>query len=344
MDTRGTRRGTLAELGEFGLIRRLHEVLGEAGGAVETGIGDDCAVVRVGDGAMLLATDSMVEGTHFVGPEDAGHPLRDLRSVGWRLAVSNLSDIAAMGGEPLAATVSVAASPEWPALALDQVYRGLREAADGYRLPVCGGDVVRTAGPTVLTLSILGEVPPGGQPVLRGGARPGDVLCVTGCLGESHAAVMLARGEGALPEALARRHLYPEPRLAEGTLLRLTGATAMMDLSDGLAGDLSKLADASGVGFEVDFADIPVSEALCAAASTPENARHWALAGGEDYELLVALPPERLGDARSALAVHSGLTPIGRVMAVSEGRSLVGRAQRVAWDPALSWDHFGRAG
>jgi thiamine-monophosphate kinase len=340
MDRPGARRGTLAELGEFGLIRHLADMLGEAGGRVETGIGDDCAVVRVGERAMLLATDSMVEGTHFLGPEGGGHPLRDLRSVGWRLAVSNLSDVAAMGGEPLAATASIAASPEWPTSALEQVYRGLREAADAYRLPVCGGDVVRTTGPTVLTLSILGEVAGGGQPVLRGGARPGDALCVTGCLGESRAAVRLTCGEVAPAEALVRRHLYPEPRLTEGALLRLAGATAMMDLSDGLSGDLPKLADASGVGFEVEFDDIPVSQALCAAATTVEDARHWALAGGEDYELLVALPPESLGRAQAALEEHSGLTPIGRLVEASEGRSLLGREQRVAWDAGLSWDHY----
>ncbi len=339
MGMRGNNWGTLADRGEFGLIDDLSALLGAPGGCVEAGIGDDCAVLRVGGRALLFAIDTMVEGAHFLPLGEPPHPLCDLRAAGWRLAVSNLSDIAAMGGRPLGATVSVAAPATYPVSALELVYRGLRDAAQAYSLPVCGGDTVRTEGPVVVSLSILGEAD--SVPILRRGARPGDVLCVTGALGASRAALALARGEGPLPEPLRLRHLYPTPRLAEGLLLA-ADAHAMMDLSDGMAGDLPKLAAASDVGFEIDFDSLPVSDDLLAASSSAATARRWALAGGEDYELLVALPAERVEEACLSLADHAGLHPVGRVLGAAEGRWLLRDGARSPWDPSLSWDHYRR--
>lgn len=331
---------SLEELGEFGLIGRLASILGPASGAVEVGIGDDCAVVRVGGERLLLAQDSMVEGVHFVALGAVDHPLHDLHSVGWRLAVSNLSDVAAMGGDPVAATVSVAAPDGCPPDALEAIYAGLRAASEAFGLPVCGGDVVRTAGPLALSLAIVGRAD--GEPATRSGARPGDVLCVTGRIGAARTALAIAEAGGRPPEDLVRRHLHPTPRLAEGRILRERGATAMIDLSDGLWGDAGRLAEASGVGLRIDIDALPLSETTLSAWPDARTARREALRGGEDYELLVAVPAERLVEIAEALRPLAGLTAVGNVVEGSPGARWVHPESESLAEAVGSWDHFAR--
>jgi thiamine-monophosphate kinase len=228
-------------------------------GPGEVWIGDDAAVLRPPDGPLLLAADALVEGLHWdpslAGPDDAG----------WKALAVNVSDLAAMGGRPLHCVVTVAV-PAGRAGDLDRLYDGLEAAAKAFDCPIVGGDL--TGGPAlVVTVAVTGTVDDG-DPVLRSGARPGDLLLVTGALGAASAAL---RERRAMPRVT--------PRVAEGTAARQGGATAMLDLSDGLLMDLRRLAEASGVGVVVD--DVPVAGGA---------SREDALSGGDDYELLFAAP------------------------------------------------------
>ena len=242
--------------------------------AGEVWIGDDAAVFPAAAGSTLLTVDTVVEGVHFlldlVGPDDAG----------WKALTTSVSDVAAMGGDPRRAVV--AATFRDPDL-LDGVYDGILAAAEVCRCPVVGGDL--TAGPAlVITVAVVGHVPVGEPPaVLRSGARPGHGIWVTGPLGASAAgleALRAAPTAGGAEGALVDAHLRPRARLAEGRAARLGGATAMIDVSDGLTLDLARLAAASGVA--ADLGLVPL-----APGATPEQ----ALGGGEDYELVFTVPP-----------------------------------------------------
>ena len=261
-----------------------------AGPPGEVWIGDDAAVLRPPAGPLLLAADALVEGLHWdpsvVGPDDAG----------WKALAVNVSDLAAMGGRPRHCVVTVAVPPG-RAGDLDRLYDGLEAAAKALDCPIVGGDL--TGGPAlVVTVAVTGTVD--GSPVLRSGARPGDLLLVTGPLGSASA-------------ALRQRRAPPRvtPRVAEGTAARMGGATAMVDLSDGLLLDLRRLADASGVGVVVD--DVPVAEGAT---------RDDALGGGEDYQLLLATPDQAVVQAAFEDARLAPPVVIGRCTADPGERAL----------------------
>jgi thiamine-monophosphate kinase len=238
----------------------------------EVWIGDDAAVLRPPTGVLLLAADTMVEGVH------ADLSVTTVADMGWKALVRNVSDIAAMGGRPLHCVVTVTVPPG-RAADLEALYDGLADASAAYACPVVGGDL--TAGPAfVVTVAITGTVD--GAPVLRSGGRPGDTLFVTGALGGAQAD---------LRAGVAGRTARPSARVDEGAAARSAGATAMIDLSDGLALDLRRLAGASGVGATVD--GVPVADR----ATTAD-----AMTGGDDYELLFAAP-----DADRVLRAFAGL-------------------------------------
>ncbi len=266
-----------------------------AGPPGEVWIGDDAAVLHPPVGPLLLAADALVEGLHWdpalTGVDDAG----------WKALAVNVSDVAAMGGRPLHCVVTVAV-PAGRAGDLDRLYDGLEAAAKALECPIVGGDL--TGGPAlVVTVAVTGTVD--GEPVLRSGARPGDLLFVSGPLGGASAALRERRPGGRVV-----------PRVAEGGAARRGGATAMLDLSDGLLIDLRRLAEASGVGVVVD--DVPVAE-----GATVED----ALGGGDDYELLFAAP--------SAPPFGSGAPiPIGRCTADPAERRLGGGPL-----PEGGWEH-----
>jgi thiamine-monophosphate kinase len=304
--------------GEFGAIASIAAALpGPPPG--ETWIGDDAAVLRHGRGWLILAADTVVEGVH------ADLRLTGIDDLGWKAMAANLSDLAAMGATPGHALVTVAGPPDTD---LDALYRGIREAAGTYRCPVVGGDL--TGCPVlVVTVAVTGSVDDG-DPVLRSGARPGDTLWVTGPLGASAAGLrLLQRDAGTAGSAgtagwerdARSAHARPVPLVAAGLAARRGGATAMIDVSDGLAADLSHLADRSGAGFELT--SVPV-----APAATLEE----ALGGGEDYQLVFAAP-----DDAAVIAAFEGLDPpvaIGRVVADRSVRTLGG----VALAPS-GWQH-----
>jgi thiamine-monophosphate kinase len=284
-------------------------------------IGDDAAVVAPppAAAALLLCADAAVAGVH------ADLDLVGLDDLGWKAMAACLSDVAAMGGRPGWALVTVAG--RLTEETLDTLYDGLLAAAASFGCPVVGGDL--TAGPALaVSVSVVGTCD--GPPVPRSGARPGDALLVTGPLGGSAAGLALLRqGRAAEAPDLHRAHCRPTPRLAEGEAARRAGASAMIDVSDGLAIDLRRLADASGVGVVLDA--VPVALGVARACDAPEAA---ALGGGEDYELLLAAPdPSAVAAAFAAAGLRPPL-PVGRCTADPAERRL-----RDLPLPDLGWDH-----
>jgi thiamine-monophosphate kinase len=298
--------------GEFAAIERLAARLAATGPAPRPGevwIGDDAAVLDPPRGPLLFTSDLVVAGVH------GDLSVMTVADFGWRAMVASLSDIAAMGGVPRHAVVAVAGPFSTD---LEALYDGVGAAAVAFGCPVVGGDL--STGPTLtVAVAVTGEVPGGHPPVLRGGARPGDALFLTGGLGGAAAGLRLLRG-GARPrtrrdERLAGAHLRPVPRLAEGTAARLGGARAMIDVSDGLVADLGHLATASGVGFRLS--EVPVF---------PGAERDDALYGGEDYALVFAAPdPERLVGAFTAASLATPVS-IGTCVAEAGERTLAGAA------------------
>jgi thiamine-monophosphate kinase len=250
--------------GEFEAIERFRKLLPRPP-AGETWIGDDAALVVGPQGGLLLAADLVVAGVH------ADLNLVGLDDMGWKALAVNVSDIAAMGGEPTHALVSVAAPAETD---LEMLFRGVAEAVEAFGCPVVGGDL-STAPAVVVSVTVVGDA--GSRPpVLRAGALPGDTIYVTGPLGASAAGLrVLQEGRTDSAPGLAAAYCRPQPRVPEGRAARRAGATAMVDVSDGLAADVRHLADHSGVGIVLDH--VPVAE-----GATMDD----ALGGGEDYELV----------------------------------------------------------
>ena len=315
-------------LGEFELIARYFS-RPVARRDVLVGVGDDAALLEVPAGQVLAAaTDTLVEGRHFLPdapPESVGHQA---------LAV-NLSDLAAMGAEP-AWTLLALSLPEPDTHWLEGFARGFHALADRAGLTLVGGDTVR--GPRVVTVQVLGFVP-AGLALRRDGARPGDVLYASGSLGDAAAGLKLLRdGRRADTDSpLVRRYRFAEPRLELGMALRGV-ASAAIDVSDGLLGDLGKLCDASGVGAILELEQLPLSPALLASFDATQ-AERFALGGGDDYELAFTVP------RAAASEMETSLGPIGRITRIGEivtGHGV--RCQRAGQTvkPGIAgYDHFG---
>jgi thiamine-monophosphate kinase len=296
--------------GEFAAIDRLRRALPTPGPG-ETWIGDDAAVVRApGGGWLLLAADTLVAGVH------ADLALTGLDDFGWKAVAVNVSDIAAMGGRPLHALVTVAGPPD---TGLDLLYRGIAAAAAAYHCPVVGGDLAN-APVLVLTVAVTGTFE--GAPLLRSGASPGDLVYVTGPLGLAAAGLRLLKEGKLAPAAALDAHRRPAAEVAAGLAARAAGATAMIDISDGLAADLGHLAEASGVGLALT--ELPVGDA----ATLDE-----ALTGGEDYVLaFTAADPARVGEAFAGLPAP---ICVGRCTDDAATRTIGGRPLPAAG----GWEH-----
>ena len=277
-------------MAELDLIAAIEATLTDRSGRLVRWTGDDAAVARAEPFA-VTSIDTLVDGVHF---ERATHSARD---IGWKALATALSDIAAMGAEAGEAYVSVVL-PEGFADALELV-EGMEELAAGCGVTIAGGDVVRGAL-LVVTVAVVGWAGREDDLVGRDGARPGDLVGVTGALGGSEAGRRALEAGGSEPAELVQRHLRPQPRLENGAALARAGASAMIDLSDGLATDARHVADRSGVALKVRLADLPR-----AAGVSPED----AATGGDDYELLVTVPPELRAEAEAA----APLTWIGEV-------------------------------
>jgi len=285
---------------EFDLIRRYFEPLGPSGGALTLGIGDDCALLDVPAGQQLaVSTDTLVEGRHFTAAVDPA-------ALGHKALAVNLSDLAAMGAQPLAYTLALTLperDPQW----LSGLVSGLAALAAASGIVLAGGDT--TAGPLSLTLTVMGAVPPD-QALRRSGARPGDLIAVSGTLGDAAYALHHPGADAGLDARLHR----PTPRLALGLAMRQL-ASAAIDISDGLAGDLGHILRASAVGAELEADALPTSAAL-ARLSAVEPRLQAQLHGGDDYELCLCIPPQRWAEAQARAAVlELPLTQVGSITA-----------------------------
>jgi thiamine-monophosphate kinase len=332
-------------MNEFELIDRFFTRPGPAGSIVRQGVGDDCALLACGDGLLAITTDLLIEGRHFLAGAD---PV----ALGHKALAVNLSDLAAAGAAPRAFQLALAlprADEHW----LEAFCRGLYPLADEHGCVLAGGDTTRvpqiatapsttTAGPLTICITALGEVPPPAMRT-RGGARVGDDLWVSGTLGDARAALAWRQGElqGVREDdaaAFVARMDWPRPRVALGVALRGI-ATAAIDVSDGLLGDLGHILARSQVGAALEWERVPRSAALLRLAA--EQQQRCALTGGDDYELLFTVPPARRADVDAAAAAASvAVARIGRIVDAGEGLSIRdGRGEPLP----LSWrsfDHF----
>jgi thiamine-monophosphate kinase len=331
------------QLGEFGLIDRIRRALPAPGRDVLVGIGDDVAVLRSSSERVWLATcDVQVEGVHFlrdaIDPSDLGHKA---------LAI-NLSDIAASGGTPRFALISLGLPKGLGVEFVDELYVGLRAEAETFGVEIVGGNISSSRLGIFIDITLLGDAAPG-DVMLRSGAHPGDQILVTGTLGDAAAGVALLL-DSRLPTnadyaALARsRRNRPTPRVREGQIIGAAHtATAMIDISDGLAGDLGHICERSKTGVRL-FADrLPVDKANRALAQRAHGDEwHFALHGGEDYELLFTAPAARAHALASQILRQAGtpVTNIGEILLAGQGQQLVLPDGSVVSLQPRGWDHF----
>lgn len=315
---------TIAELGEDALIALFAPRLPETDSAL-LGPGDDAAVLSV-DGDLVVSSDVLVEGRHFRLDWSRAE------DVGWRAAVQNLADIDAMGAVPTALQVTLALPPttkvDWVLGFAD----GLREACAPHGVGVVGGDLA-SAPLIVASVTVLGETH-GTDPVTRADAAPGDVVAVSAPLGAAAAGLAQLEADRTVDEEAVRLFLRPEPRIGAGLEAALRGASAMMDVSDGLLRDTGRIARASDVGIAIESASVPVHAAASATAlalATHGGAGHdplaWALTGGEDHAMVACFP--------SRSAVPAGWIVVGAVTDAFKGVRVDG-----AVPSAYGWDHF----
>ena len=303
-------------MGEFELLAALRERLPAPGPRVSLGSGDDAAVTVPG-GATATSVDAIVDGVHFQRGEAAPG------QIGRKALATALSDLAAMGAEAGEAYVVVGLPEDFEELEFLALLDGMLALAAETGTTLAGGDLTR-APVLTLAVTVVGHALDPQQFVSRGGAEPGDALVLSGELGGAAAGLLLLEQPGlaaAVPaetaERLRRRQLEPLPRLRTGRALAAAGARAMIDLSDGLGGDAGHLAAASGVALRIDAGALPLARGVAeVAAAAGHDPLELAVTGGEDYELLAALPAARLGEASTAISdtAETMLTPIGEVL------------------------------
>jgi thiamine-monophosphate kinase len=325
----------IADLSESELIARVQTRLPQAPDWLVVGIGDDGAVIEAGRNRLeVLTVDALVEGIHF------DRRFTPPAAIGHRALAVNLSDLAAMGAEPRWALLSLVLPPALPFEDFDGIIDGLATLARRHRLHVVGGNLTRSPGPLMLDITAAGSVKRR-QVLQRSGAKPGDLVFVTGTIGAAAAGLeMLAAGADVV-DACADRYLHPVPRVREGLLLaRNRAATACMDLSDGLADGVRQIAASSGVGITIDAETLPIDDAT----------RHWferragnaivpAATGGDDYELIFTVRPNRAGRLK-ALRLHGG-APITKIGVCTEERHVILRSGTVDSPMPKGYKHFG---
>lgn len=328
----------LSELGEFGLIEKIRRSFSVKSPRAPLSIGDDAAALAVSPSSVLLATtDMLVEGVHF------DLSFTDFFSLGWKSAAVNLSDIAAMGGIPRFCLTALAIPPGIGTEQIADFYKGFGAVLREHEVLLVGGDTCSSRKGFIVTVTALGETEKA-LLLRRSGARPGDRIFVTGTLGESAAGLEILKKRGRRQASgvkrLMEKHLRPVPRVEWGRKIAQSRcATSMIDVSDGLALDLSHLCDESGAGAQLFSGKIPLSNALRRSAGALTGpVLDYALAGGEDYELLFTAPPRKLRKLRG-LGIQA--TEIG-IVTKARGISLVNADGKKKPLAPQGYDHFRR--
>lgn len=333
---------TISDIGEFGLIRKIRSIIENEGVKAERlteGIGDDAASFLPHPGYELLVTcDSIVEGRHYLPRVIEGYDL------GLRAMTANISDIGAMGGAPLYALVSLGLKGGTPVAEIEALYRGFLSGLNPFGACIIGGNVAEAAVPFI-DITLIGEIELG-RSVRRSGAGPGDAVLLTGCTGRAAAGLRLlldAPGDtGLYANPLVRAYIAPSHRALFGRAVAAAGyATAMIDTSDGLAGDLTHICEESGTGAELIEKAIPLDDGLAEAArSFRLDPYVMALGASDDYELIITCAPSRAAEIKTLAADRDvPLTEIGKIVEGS-GVSLVlpdGEKRPVGRE---GWDHF----
>jgi thiamine-monophosphate kinase len=323
---------TVGDLSEAALVARIQQHLPPPPAWMTVGIGDDAAVVEpVRNRLEVLTVDALVETVHF------DRAFTPPSAIGHRALAVNLSDLAAMGATPRAALLSLAMPRTLPLADFDGIIEGLATAAARHRIHLAGGNLTATPGPLTIDVAVTGAVKPR-RALQRGGARAGDELYLSGTIGAAAAALQMLKA--GTPSAIAGRYLYPEPRLRLGSLLATNrAASACIDLSDGLADAVRRIAGASGVGAVIDEAAIPIdADARDWFARSSPDPVAAALTGGDDYELLFAVRPRTR--RRLAAAIRHGGVPITRIGVCTADPALLLRSE--AGDRPLppGYSHF----
>jgi thiamine-monophosphate kinase len=336
----------VSEAGEFGLIELLCRELGipyppSAASPPRPGfvvdLGDDAAVTEPAATATIWTTDTLVEGVHFLPSRTSW------RSTGWKAIAVNVSDIAAMGGIPGAALVTLCLPADFCVEHAVDLYRGMKECCDSYGVVVAGGDLVRAPVFSV-TVALNGSVPKSGtddgfEVLRRNACRAGDAVAVSGTLGDSAAGVVLLQG-AATPRTNAAARLVeaqerPRPRVDLGRRAVEAGVRCGMDISDGLVADAGHVARASGVRIRLAAASVPLSSEL--RSEFPDRALELALTGGEDYELLLCAPRPVL---QGLIAGGADLTIVGEALEGEPGVTVIGEDGKERAYASAGWDHF----
>ncbi|GAB4293243.1 MAG: thiamine-phosphate kinase [Myxococcota bacterium] len=324
---------------EFELIDRIERQAKSAGVLADclVTIGDDAAAYIPKNEAVILSTDAAIEKVHF------DYSIMPASAVGFRSLAANVSDLSAMGSTPVGFLLSLVLNPKMPLKRLTATLAGMFDCAKKSACPLMGGNISRTNGPLTIAITIIGEAKKN-KLALRKGAKPGDIIAVTGSVGDSYAGLMISLGrirytrQGAL--ALRRAYGFPPIRLSEGQLLAQSGVSSMIDISDGLLQDLGHILKASGVGADLYADKIPLSKNLrnCA-ANLGEPPYRFALSGGEDYELLFTIPPEQFTILKRNYPI--GFAPIAEIGVIrkSQGLSLYFRGEELHVEPS-GWKHF----
>ncbi len=342
----------LSDLGEFGLIEQIRKSAGRPPSPVTIGIGDDAAVLKVPAASMLASTDMLIERVHF----DLSYT--DFFSLGWKSAAVNLSDIAAMGGLPRFCLTSLGIPASISAEQIAEFYRGCNTLLRSSGAVLVGGDTCFSRKDLVVSVTVLGEAVKAGI-ISRGGAKPGDRIFVTGTLGDSAAGLEILKRRGKGPgsrvqggksairnpksgmKVLIMRHLRPEPRVEWGKKIAFSQcAHAMIDISDGLSSDLSHICEQSRVGALIAAEKIPLSPWLLKAAGRlGKPPIHYALSGGEDYELLFTVPPDRIGKLQK---LGLPITEIGEITGARNMMIADGGGNKRLLRPT-GYNHFARS-
>lgn len=330
------------DVGEFGLIDLIKDNSVFSSGQVIAGIGDDTAVLDVsGEGFLLATTDMMIENVHFIIDSNNGE------KVGYRAMAANVSDIASMGGIPTHAVISIGVHPDMDVSYIEELYYGLKKCGKQYGANIVGGDTVSSPDNLVVNVALLGEVEKD-KYLLRSGARPGDLIIVTGSLGDSTAGLdLILDPDCDVPantrDYLLERHYYPSPRVKEiNSAVQAGNITAADDISDGLGNELHEIVSASKVGAEIWFDSLPVSNELKQVAEKKDkDVVDYALFGGEDFEVVFTAPPEEAEFVTSEVEKRTGTkaTIVGEILEASQGVFILRGSERFKLE-SKGYSHF----